>query len=581
MAPVGLSPLPPGAEQARGSLLLAIGLGALAAILVVGQAWLLSTAIDAAFIRGVGLGGVPLLIASLVGVAVARAAVAWMAETAAQRGANRAKAAFRDRLLDKVVRLGPHGLSRDRTGELANTLGNGVETYDGYVGQYVPQLALAILAPLIVGSAVFRVDPLSALVLGLTFPLIPLFMVLIGGAARQRTRRQWEQLSRMSARFLDAVQGLATLKAFGRSRDESVAIARASETFRVLTMNVLRVAFVSALVLEMLATLGTAIVAVEVGLRLLYGRIAFREALFVLILAPEFYRPLRALGAAFHAGMAGREAVARAGELFARPAAASPATVPATRSLILHEPPALDFDAVSFRYESDRAPALDHVSFHIESGTTTALAGPSGAGKSTVAQLLLRFIEPQAGVVRVDGHPLDSIEVEQWRRHVAWVPQRPHLFHGSVLDNLLVAHPDADRQAIERALALAHADTFVARLPQGLDTPLGEHGARLSGGQSQRLALARAFLRDAPVVILDEPTAQLDPEHEALVLDSMAQLSRGRTVLLIAHRLSTLLGAGRVVMLSAGRVVESGTHVELIAADGEYARLAAAFGRIA
>jgi ABC-type transport system involved in cytochrome bd biosynthesis fused ATPase/permease subunit len=350
-------------------------------------------------------------------------------------------------------------------------------------------------------------------------------------------------------------------------------------------MGVLRLAFLSALVLELLAMLGTAIVAVEVGLRLLYARVGFGEALLVLILAPEFYRPLRSLGAAFHAGMAGREAAGRIGEVLG---AAGPLAAPAvlagprrpeatTREAEHDVPPRLELERVRFTYGRGRPPALDDVSFTIDAGTTVALVGPTGAGKSTIAHLLLRFVEPDAGLLRADGRPLAEIPPERWRRRVAWVPQRPRLFHGSLLDNLLIARPDASRAEVERASSSVALEALVRDLPRGWETPIGEGGERLSGGEAQRVALARAALKAAPVLLLDEPTGHLDPEHEAAVVAAMGQLRRDRTVVLIAHRITTVRGADRIVLLEQGRVSEEGTHDALVARGRLYARLFAAW----
>jgi ATP-binding cassette subfamily C protein CydD len=400
-------------------------------------------------------------------------------------------------------------------------------------------------------------------------------MYLIGGAARERTRRQFVTLSRLSARFLDAIHALPMLTAFGRAADESAAIALASERFRAITMSVLRVAFLSALALELLATIGVAIVAVEVGLRLLYARITFRSAFTVLLLAPEFYRPLRNLGSAFHAGLAGREALARIRDLNPEPPrATAPVSVdppPAT-------PPAVSMRGLSFAYRDTGPPALRDVDLDIPAGRTLALVGPSGSGKTTVARLLLRFLDPDAGGILVNGQPLAGQDPDQWRRRVAWVPQQPYLFHGTVLENLLIARPGASMAEVERALNRAHADAFVRQLPRGLDTAVGERGQRLSGGQAQRIALARAFLKDAPLLILDEPTAQLDPENEQAVRESMGSLCTGRSVLLIAHRLTTVADADRIAVLAEGRVVERGTHRELVESGGRYAAMVAAYG---
>lgn len=560
--------LPLGAETSLPHLALSIVAGLVAAALLVVQAWLLSRVIDAGFLLRTPLASLAPLLATLAAIAVARAGASWMSDLGAHAAAARAKHSLRSALLDRVVAVGPRGLSTEESGELAHTIGAGLDGYDAYIGQYLPQAALALFAPILVLIAVAWIDPLSGLVLLLTWPLIPLFMFLIGGAARDRTARQWQHLSRMSARFLDSVQGLPTLKAFNRSRDAVASIAHASERFRTLTMGVLKVAFVSSLTLELLATLSVAVIAVEIGLRLLYDRVAFQPALFVLILAPEFYGPLRRFGAAFHAGMAGREIEKRASVLLQQPveptaAADAGAQVVAVRP---EQPPAIDIAHVSFAYSAGAAPALDDVTLRLEPGRVTALAGPSGAGKSTLAQILLGFIAPASGRVLVDGVPLSSLDRDAWRAAIAWVPQRPHLFHGTVLENVRLGAPSATREDVQRALEDADAAGFVADLPRGLDTVIGEHGEGLSGGQAQRLALARAFLRNAPVVILDEPTAQLDPESADRISNAIARLAAGRTTLVIAHRRSTIAGADRAALLVAGRIVRAGDPTDVLSA---------------
>jgi thiol reductant ABC exporter CydD subunit len=577
--------LPPGARSLTSALAPSVACGALAGLAVVAQAALLSRAVDAAFLGQASMASIALALVALVVVATARAALLWRQETLAQRCSGELRRAVRDRLLRRLLALGPRFLAGERTGELANTLVGGVEALDAYVSQYLPQQALAAIVPATVLAAVAWGDPLSALLLLLTFPLVPLFIWLIGSAARERTRRQWTTLSRLSARFLDALSGLATLRAFARVEDEARALEEANERYRTVTLEVLRLAFVSALVLEALATLGTAVVAVEVGLRLLYARIAFREALFVLVLAPEFYRPLRALGAAFHAGMAGREAASRmaqiadAGGPLAAPALLVDrgAATTATRTRPARAP-RLRFESVAFSYDGGISRALDGFTLDLPAGETVAVVGPTGAGKTTAAHLLLRFIEPNGGLILVDDVPLAALTPEEWRLRVAWVPQHPRLFHATVRENLLLGRKNASDADIDRSLELACLQDLVRALPRGLDTPVGEGGERLSGGEAQRLALARAWLKDAPVLVLDEPTAQLDLGTEAAVVEAIGRLRRGRTVLLVAHRLTTVAAADRVALVSGGRVIEEGAPGALAVSGRWYPRLLAAWG---
>ncbi len=404
-------------------------------------------------------------------------------------------------------------------------------------------------------------------------------MLLIGNAADALTRKQWTSLSRMSAHLMDAVQGLTTLKLLGRSRDQIETIAQISDRFRQTTMAVLRVAFMSALALEMLATISTAVVAVQIGLRLLYGRLEFEQALFVLLLAPEFYLPLRLLGTRFHAGMEGVTAARRIFEVLD--------TRPATAVPIHRAPPGgksaqvtgltIGFDNVYRSYDEGQRPALNGLSLQIPPGAKVALVGPSGAGKSTVAHLLLRFVEPERGEITAGATPLSAIPPADWRRQVAWVPQRPYLFASNVEENIRLARPEADAGEILRAATQAHAHEFIMALPAGYATPIGERGARLSGGQAQRIALARAFLKDAPLLVLDEATANLDPATERMIQESLRRLLIGRTALVIAHRLNTVMDADQIFVLQAGRVVQSGNHQTLSAEEGLYQSLIGAF----
>ncbi len=562
------------AWQVRLYLVVTIACGLTGGVLMVGQAWLLSHIIDRVFLGSAGLSDQQSALLVLLAVGVTRALAIWLGDSAAGRVAAGVQTRLRRRLFEHIMALGPAFTQGERSGELAAAVVQGIDALDAYFSQYLPRLALAALVPLTILIVVFPRDLLSGVVLLVTAPLIPLFMILIGNLADALTRRQYRSLSRMSAHFLDVLQGLTTLKAFGRNRDQVQAIERITGEFREATMSVLRVAFLSALVLEMVGTISTAIVAVEIGLRLLYARMAFVDALFILLLAPEYYLPLRALGASFHAGMSGVAAAGRIFEVLDRPA--PPAT--STIDLVSVSVMLIRFEDVHVAYEDGTRPALNGVSFTLHPGEKIALVGPSGAGKSTLINLLLRFVDPAAGAIRVDGLPLESLPPDWWRSQVAWVPQRPYLFNDSAAANIALARPDASADDIRRAADLAHAAEFIEALPQGYETPIGERGARLSGGQAQRIALARAFLKDAPLVLLDEATANLDPALEALIRESIRRLLADRTALIIAHRLNTVTAANRVIVLDGGRVAQIGSHTELSQVDGPYRRLVAAYG---
>jgi thiol reductant ABC exporter CydD subunit len=591
------------ARGARAGLATTVGLGWLAGVVLVFQAWYLARVISDVFLMGSTLPQVrPLLLVLLV-LSLARAGLSWGSEVTANRVAGRVKTDLRERLSAHLLALGPAYTRGERSGELTNTVVEGVEALDAYFSQYLPQLALAALLPLTILLFVFPRDLLTGLVLLLTAPLIPIFMILIGNVAETLTRRQWTSLSRMSAHFLDVLQGLTTLKLLGRGRDQIQTIAQISDQFRQTTLGVLRVAFLSALVMEMVAAISTAVVAVEVGLRVLYGRMVFEEAFFILLLAPEFYLPLRTLSTRFHASMAGVAAAQRIYEVLGvKPQANTEVGKPQANTEV-GKPQAgaevrfefeddlepglspylkLNFDlslkSIHYAYDDGERPALKGLSLQIAPGQKVALVGPSGAGKSTVAHLLLRFIEPDQGTITVDGAPLQHVPIRTWRAQVAWVPQNHYLFHASVAENVRLARPDAGLDEVIWAAEQAHAHDFIRALPQGYDTLVGERGARLSGGQAQRIALARAFLKDAPLLVMDEATANLDPEDQARIQDSMEHLMGGRTALIIAHRLPTVYRADQIVVMADGRAVESGTHETLLEKGVLYRRLVQAYG---
>lgn len=557
--------------QVRAPLRRSMLLGLLNGVLLVLQAWLVAWAIAAGVMHGAPLRRIAWALAALVPVFVARFVLARVAERVAFQAGASIRRTMRADLLSHLQRLGPAWLQGQARGDLVNSVVGGVEALEGYYARYLPTMRMTALVPLVIAVAVLPADWVSALVMLVSAPLIPFFMWMIGKGTEELNQRQWRVLAFLSARFLDTLQGLTTLKLLGASRREAAVVAQVSDDYRRSTMQVLRVAFLSSVVLEFLATVSIAVVAVMVGFRLMWGELAFLPGLFALLLAPEFYAPLRNMGAVYHLRM---EAIGAAERMVQILAETAPAPLTGSMSAPTNAP-ALAFRELSFTYP-DGTVALDRCSFTAPAGCVTAVVGASGAGKSSLLHLLLRFIAPTAGAIRLDDVDLADLGDDPWLARVAWVPQRAHVFEGSVADNLRLGRPDADLDALREAARAVGADTFIEALPQGYDTPLGERGVGLSGGQIQRLALARALLKDAPVLLLDEPTAHLDAHSQREVLAALARIARGRTVLLVTHRLHALNLAEHVVVLDAGRVVEQGPMAQLRASSGPFARLLAA-----
>ena len=542
-------------RAARAHLIVTVAIGAADVALIVAQATLLARVITDAFIDGASLADVTPDLLWLAALAVARGLVSAGFEIAGRLGAARVMAELRGQLVQHLLFVRPGALGGERRGEVAAAAVQGVDALEAYFARYLPQVALAALAPPAILIWCFPRDWEAAAILAVTFPLIPLFMILIGKGAERSTRARWRTLSQLSAHFLDVVRGLATLRAHNRADAQVATIAEAGDEYRRATLATLRIGFLSALMLELLAMLGTALVAATIGVQLANGDLGLEAGLTVLLLAPELYLPLRNAGAQFHASADGMAAAERIHQIVDLPAAVSvpshprPCPEPALEPVLLRE--------VAFTYPGRPGGVLRDVSLRLEPGETVALVGPSGEGKSTIASLLLRLADPDAGGVLCGVTDLREVDPREWRRRVAWLPQRPTLFAGSVADNVRLAAPGATEERVSEALAAANALGFVAALPDGADTLIGEGGRALSAGQAQRIALARAFLGDSSLVVLDEPTAHLDAESERAVADAVRRLVAGRTALLIVHRPELARAAGRIVELRDGRVLDA------------------------
>ncbi len=537
----------------RRYLIVAVAVGLAGTVCVVAQAALLATAIERVLLHHATLADVTPQLVGLAAAFVARALCSWVGEAAAQRCGATVTSVLRRQLLRHALDLGPTWLAGERAGELSLAATRGTAALDAYFGRYLPQAVLAGLAPIGILAWVGWTDWVSLLILLGLVALVPVVMVLFGRRAAAETERQWRRLSSLSARFLDLVRGLPTLRAFGRSAQGRQEVAAATEGLRQTTMGTLRVAFLSALAMEFIAGIGTGLVAMVLGLRLLDGSVPLYTALAVLLVSPEVFLPLRRAGAEFHASTEGQAAAGRILDVLDEPvtAPASAASAPP----VPQPPLPLSMTGVTVTFAGRTAPALDRFDLHLEAGEHVALIGPSGAGKSTVLAVLLGFVVPDAGTVAVAGTDLSTLEPAAWRRQVAWVPQRPHLFGGTIADNLRLGDPEADTGQLHRVLAAVGLADLVAALPAGLDTAIGDGGLAVSAGERQRLAIARAALRDAPLVLLDEPVAHLDRATEGHLREALAPWLEGRTVLVAAHRPELVGRIDRTVVLDGDAAV--------------------------
>lgn len=545
------------ARSTRGFIALTVVLGVITAVLVITQARLLSDVIVSVTADGAGWEQVQGAVIAVALIFLARAVVSWLTEVGAVRSSARAKAELREAALAHLMKLGPAGPSSHDPGAMAALVTRGVDALDGYFARYLPQLVLAVIVPVAVLLTVLGQDLLSTLIIAVTLPLIPLFMILIGMYTRAQVDRQWRTLAFLSGHFLDLVSGLPTLKIFGRAKTQASAIRDIGDRYRTTTMGVLRVSFLSSLALELIASLSVALVAVSVGLRLAEGQIVYSVALFVLLLAPEAYLPLRLVGQHFHAAAEGLGAAERLFAVLETPVPRSGSALPPDGGLTI------EVTDLTVSYPSRPEAALAHATFIARPGTITAVVGRSGGGKSTLLNALLGFVEPSGGQIAIraadsQGPAVDlaSLDADAWRSRVAWVPQRAHLISAdlesspSIASAVRMGRAEATDAEVWSALTAVGLADDVRSAPDGLATTLAADGSGLSVGQLQRMALARALVSQADVLLLDEPTAALDVATESAVVTAIReQARRGATVIVVAHRPAIVEAAHQVLRL--------------------------------
>ena len=534
-----------GARPLRGSGACTV----LAGALLVPQAWLIAAAMQRAFVEHAPVRAVATLLAALAAVGVSRALLAWAARRLADEAVETVRLRVREQLARRLVARGPRWLRRQRSGELAETLGGHVDALEGYIGGFLPARLEVVAVPLLILIAAFWADRVVGLILLFTLPLAPVFMMLVGWGAEAASRRQLQALARMGGHFADRLRGLGLIRLYGRGDGELAGIEQAAEGLRHSSLKVLRIAFLSSAVLEFFASLSVAMIALYLGLTYL-GMLDLRgppldlaTGVFCLLLAPEFHAPLRRLATHYHDRAAALAAAGEMARLLDDDGDASTPPVAGALDDTGARAPTLRVDRLALRPATDAPWVLRDLSFTLEAGARLALIGASGGGKSTLLEALAGWLPPAAGTIHYDVPP-----------RIGYAPQRPHLFQGTLADNLRIAAPDAGDAELEAAAEAAQVMCFARRLPQGLHTPIGERGFGLSGGEARRVALARLFLRRPTLLLLDEPTAFLDPDTEQAVLRALAEFARGRTLVMATHSPAAMRMMGRVLDLRDAHV---------------------------
>ncbi|GAC06046.1 thiol reductant ABC exporter subunit CydD [Paraglaciecola chathamensis] len=561
-------------KPAASALKFSIALGTFNAFLMIAGAYLLAKIVHEVMFDAAGLNDVSYLLWALGGIILARGIFLALSQRLSAHAARNIKSSMRANLLEKITRLGPAFTEQKGHGAMLNTLHDGVEALHDYYANYLPSVAYSALIPLAILVVIFPTDWQAGLIFLFTAPLIPFFMILVGHKAEQLNQARWQQLAVLGNYFFDRVRGLTQLKLFNATKRELTQIAKISDDFRHATLSVLKIAFLSSFALEFLATISVALVAVIIGFRLFFGTLDFATGFVVLLLAPEFYLPLRKLGNHYHARLEGISAAGDMLEILQTPESSSsePKKTAPSGFTCLTNNPAITLKKLNFTYP-DSNEGLHDVSLCLPATGMVAFVGASGAGKSTLFDCLLGFHPQVIPHVNVNNLPLCENDIPSWQQGIAWIPQQPTLFYTTIKENILLAKPNATMEEVKRAAQQAGALDFIELLPSGFDTLLGEQGEGLSGGQKQRIALARAFLKQAPILMLDEPTAHLDSATEFSVQHAINEYAKSHLVLVIAHRLNTLKQASNIVLLDNGRIVQQGDYQSLSQQDGPFKAL--------
>lgn len=558
-------------EHAGSLLKISIALGTFNALLMIASAYLVARSIHLVMFQQADLTTITPLLWPLAALILGRAVLLGFSQRLSAKAALKIKTAMRHTLLEKLTLLGPSYIEQHGHGATLNTLHNGVEALHDYYANYLPSVAYSALIPFAILMVIFPTDWKAGLIFLFTAPLIPFFMILVGHQAEQLNQQRWQQLAVLGNYFFDRLQGLTQLKLFNATKRELKQIAKISDDFRHATLSVLKIAFLSSFALEFLATISVALVAVIIGFRLFFGTLDFATGFVVLLLAPEFYLPLRQLGSHYHAKLEGISAAADMLKILNEPIPGSD-NESSTRHneyspLTLERIEQLRIDNLNFHYP-DSIEGVNNINLTFAGTGLYAIVGQSGAGKSTLLDCLLGFHPQVIAAITVNQQQLTQSNISQWQQHIAWIPQQPTLLFTTIKANLLLAKPDATAAQLADAAKQAGALEFINALPEGFDTHIGEQGEGLSGGQKQRIALARAFLKQAPILVLDEPTAHLDSQTEQSVQTAINHYAKDHLVIVIAHRLNTIEQAKKILVMKDGSVIEQGDFTSLLNQPG-------------